>query len=478
MKATRIACCLVLAMFLPAWSLAGQKQVPAAAGRHPGHQAESSLQEPLTVDRAVERALSNNHLIRAAAERSRAAVEALGTARSDFYPKLVGTYRYTRLGQEPFMYWNAYVVNPATGTITGTRQVEAPVGTLDNFHWDISLIQPLFTGFALQSRYAMAKTGKALGRVSLARARADIVCQVKVAFSRALLTEKLVLISEAAEKSLRAHAEKARAFFDQGLIPYNDLLQAQVALSEATQQKVEARARAEVAKAALVNLLALDDDQSLKLAELSEDLAAPPEPDELISMAAASRPELEALRLAVRKVELAIDMVNSSNYPQLSLVASYGQDGRNWRATDNPHRNSYNSSISIQARWTLFEGGKTRSEQARLKHEKKALLQQQENARRAIALEIKDALARVKTARTNVDTARQALAKARENLRITKLRYDQQMATSTDVLDASTRLTRARVGFFRAIYGFHAARAELERAVGKSPQTRSEDHAG
>ncbi len=431
--------------------------------------AESQFSGVLTVEQAVELALENNHLIRAAMERSKAAVEALGTARADFYPKLVGTYRYTRLGEEPFLRWDAYVVNPATGTITGTREVEAPVGTLDNFHWDISLIQPLFTGFALQSRYAMAKTGMALKQVALQQARADIVRQVKVAFSRALLTEKMVLITKAAEKSLKAHAQKAQAFYAQGLIPYNDLLQAEVALAEASQQRVAAEARAQVAKAALVNLLALESDQDFKLAELSEDLPAPPDLQRLVSLAKSGRPELEALRLAVKKVELALKMVKSSNYPQLSLVASYGQDGQDWRATDNPYRNSYNSSLSLQARWTFFEGGKTRSEQARLKHEQKALLQQQQNVQQAIVLEIKDSLARVKTARTNVDTARKALSKARENLRITKLRYDQQMATSTDVLDANTRLMRARVRFYRAVYGFHAAWAELERAVGKSP---------
>ena len=431
--------------------------------------AQERVPAVLTVDKAVELALENNHLIRAAMERSKAAVEAMGSAKADFFPRLVGTYRYTYLAEEPFLYWDAYVVNPATGTITGTREVEAPIGTRDNFHWDISLVQPLFTGFALQSRYAMSRTGMALKQVALQQARADVVRQVKVAFSRALLTEKLVLISEAAEKSLKAHADKAQAFFDQGLIPYNDLLQAQVALSEATQQKVAAKARAEIAKAALVNLLALEHDQDFRLAELSEDLVAPPGLEGLISLAKASRPELEALRLAVKKVELALKMVKSSNYPQLSLVASYGQDGQDWRATDNPYSNSYNSSVSIQARWTLFEGGKTRTEEARLKHEQRALLQQQKNVEQAIVLEIKDALARVKTARTNVDTARHALSKARENLRITKLRYGQQMATSTDVLDANTRLTKARVRFYRAIYGFHAAWAELERAVGKSP---------
>ncbi len=461
-KVETVICLFLALVLLPAGGLAAQADLPHI----------------LTVDKAVELALENNHLIQAAVERSQAAVEALETARSDFYPKVVGTYRYTRLGEEPFLRWDAYVVDPATGTITGTREVEAPVGTLDNFHWDISLIQPLFTGYALQSRYAMAKTGLALKQVALAQARADIVRQVKVAFSHALLTQKLVLITAAAQKSLEAHAAKAQAFFDQGLIPYNDLLQAQVALAEAIQQKVAAQARAEVARAALANLLALENDRDLKLAELSQDLAAPPGMDKLISMATASRPELEALRLAVKKLELAIKMVRSSNYPHLSLVASYGQDGQDWRATDNPYRNSYNSSISLQARWTFFEGGKTRSEQARLKHEKKALLQQQESVRQAIVLEIKDALARVKTARTNVDTARQALSKARENLRITKLRYDQQMATSTDVLDTNTRLMRARVRFYRAVYGFHAAWAELERAVGKAPKNRSEENAG
>jgi outer membrane protein TolC len=45
-------------------------------------------------------------------------------------------------------------------------------------------------------------------------------------------------------------------------------------------------------------------------------------------------------------------------------------------------------------------------------------------------------------------------------------RYKQQVATSTDVLDAQTLLTQARTNYFNALSEHSIAWARLERAMG------------
>jgi outer membrane protein TolC len=53
----------------------------------------------------------------------------------------------------------------------------------------------------------------------------------------------------------------------------------------------------------------------------------------------------------------------------------------------------------------------------------------------------------------------------KENLRINEERYKEQVATSTDVLDAQTLLTITRTNYVNALYDFEIAKAALQRAI-------------
>jgi outer membrane protein TolC len=62
-----------------------------------------------------------------------------------------------------------------------------------------------------------------------------------------------------------------------------------------------------------------------------------------------------------------------------------------------------------------------------------------------------------------------SLEQAREQVRLEQERYAAQQATSTDVLDAQSRLTRARVTADNAAFSHRIALAALELAVGRTP---------
>jgi len=70
-------------------------------------------------------------------------------------------------------------------------------------------------------------------------------------------------------------------------------------------------------------------------------------------------------------------------------------------------------------------------------------------------------------ANKNIATAGQALVQARENWRISNLQYRQQIATSSEVLDARTFLTQADTNYYNALYGYMIFLSKLERSVGR-----------
>jgi len=123
--------------------------------------------------------------------------------------------------------------------------------------------------------------------------------------------------------------------------------------------------------------------------------------------------------------------------------------------------------IGVQADWTFFEWGKTGDEVRQRIHEREALKHKIDNTKNVVCLEVKAAFNRLQVADENIKTAAGAVEQARENYRITNLQYQQQVATSTLVLDAVTFLSQAKNGYYGALYGFMISRAELEWAAGE-----------
>jgi len=60
------------------------------------------------------------------------------------------------------------------------------------------------------------------------------------------------------------------------------------------------------------------------------------------------------------------------------------------------------------------------------------------------------------------------IEQANENFRITQERFKERVATSTDVLDAQTLLTRAKAQYANSLGDFNISYANLDRAMGIS----------
>jgi outer membrane protein TolC len=430
----------------------------------------------LTLFQAVSLARTNNSQIREAQARSLAAVEALRSSRADLLPKASAAYGYARLKETPFMYFTRTTVAPHPAVapyyvVAGSERIQAATGPRDNFHWEASLTQPLFTGFALITRVKMAQLGVALGDVAQQQAVADVVKQTKFAFFDVLMAGRYLETARSAQDTLQAHVHDATGFYDQGLIPYNDLLQSQVALAEAVQQRTRAEAGVEIAVAALNTVIGFDLQRPTVVVSVEDLPGIPSDLAVLLDLAEAQRPELRYLDLSLARLEEGARLAASAYYPRLALVGRYEQDGENWQATRNEFRNRHNTTVALQGEWTFFEWGKTRAEVAGLRREYEALAAKAQGVRDSIRLEVNNARLSLTVALANVQTAQAAFVQAAENLRINRLRYQQQVATSTEVLDATVAHSRAATNFHVARYDALKAEAELERAMGVTDAT-------
>ncbi|PLX44544.1 MAG: hypothetical protein C0609_05315 [Deltaproteobacteria bacterium] len=409
--------------------------------------------QPLTVDEVVLRALGNSDRIEAARAAQEGSRQQEKSARADRLPSLDASYGYMRFAQTPI------------AKIGGVERETSHDGV---HKWQLTATQPLFTGFALEAKEEIARLDTLSLSEQTERTKQAIAAEAKIACYDVLLAYELHKVAAEAVKSLTEHRDNAGRFFEQGLQPRNELLKSEVALADAVQEKVRAQANLQLVRTRLALLADLDGEFELipptsgwHLTEAVGDY------NELIGEALDSRPELKARRLVSEKLDSQEKAAKGAYLPKVNLIAAYERTGDSISASNNDYSNDHNTWVGVNLTMNIFDWCRKKSRINGVRASRNAEDALTSQLKKEIAVEVKQAHLSVQVARANIDTARSALEQARENNHITKLQYEQQLATSADVLDARTFLTRAETNYLGALYGHLSALTRLEFSVGR-----------
>lgn len=406
----------------------------------------------LTIDEAVREALANNPLIHQDLAYRQAAEFGEREARADFLPRLSAAYQFQNLADAPFVNINGNQV------ITNSR---------DQHHWEVTLSQPLFSGFAISARHRLAELGLETRELELQQTRQAIALQVRQRCYDLLMAGRTLKVAGSSEAALAAHEADVAQFHENGLVPLNDLLKARVARADALQQRHRAEAGIRAVRSALCLLLGWDFAGDLEIVDIPPSMPLLPALNAQIEQALEARPEAAVLKQSIQSKQNEQVLAKSEYFPRIDLLGKYQQDGDDLGAGSNDYSNQYNASLGVQAHWTFFEFGKTRARSAKINAEQRALMLALEKIQDDIRLQVIQARLDLDVAARNIETATVALGQAREHWRITNLLYQQQLTTSTEVLDARSYLDRAESAYFEARYGYGNASARLTWAMGK-----------
>jgi outer membrane protein TolC len=84
-----------------------------------------------------------------------------------------------------------------------------------------------------------------------------------------------------------------------------------------------------------------------------------------------------------------------------------------------------------------------------------------------IILEVTQSCFELEEARKRVLATQESVQQAEENYRVTDEKFKQGMATNTDLLDANTMLTQAKINHITALADYKVALAKLDKVIGK-----------
>ena len=343
----------------------------------------------------------------------------------------------------------------------------------NQFNLRLGVQQPLFTGFRLQAGERSARLLEAAAGQDLEKNRAELVFAVKAAYWGLARSREFEKVIDENVRQVGEHLKDVRAFFDQGLATRNDVLRAELELSNAEIMRIDARNAAEVALTTLVSLIGLPLDADIDLTTSVESRASriPAEAGkgdgDPIERALAQRPEIKSAEFRIKASEMGVKAVRSAFLPQVYLSGNYYYLRPNPRILPSLDRFKGTWDVGVSVSFDIWNWGQTK----RQTEQAEARLGQAREARKVLedqaVLEVTQCRLSLARAGEKVRVAGQAVGQAEENLRVTTERFKQGVALSSDVLDAEVALLRAKLGRTQAAIDQVVAQARLEKALGE-----------
>ena len=405
----------------------------------------------LSLEQVIEKALRANHKIHISEIDLDMSKEAKKQAVTEFLPKLKTSYGFT------------YKNDVNQVTLDGTRYY---YGTNDNYLWTSSVIQSIFTGLATITNYQIADINLEISDIRKAAARLNIILEAKKGYFAVQNAKLLVEVGNETVKSLKEHLSVAQEYYEVGLSPKIDVLNAGVDLADARQELEWAKNQEIVTKAALNNILDIPVDTPIDVVGALKYTSFTIPYNECSTKAVNLRPGLKEARKKIEIAQKQIRLAGSGYYPNITASMNYYRFGDHFDVDGNGFDDRENWNIMVNADWTFWEWGKTRHAVLESKGNLKKAVKELAIVEDRIRFQVKKAFQDLQTAHHNITVAKTGVEQATENLEISQERYKEQVATITEVLDAQTRLTQARTSHTNVLNDYNVAMATLYRAMG------------
>lgn len=437
---------------------AGRQDAVARQPVYTGQRSAETADRPVAgksigMSDAVGHALRFNPGLGAQEAESRSSEEGRKSARGAFGPRLGVSYSATKTESKRDPSATMGTKNPKMGV----------------YSWGVEVTQPIFQGFRLLSTYQKAALQADSDKASLRKAELDMTEQVQTAFLEYLKAGENTRSMRDSLTRLREQLRIAQAYFEVGLSPRLDVLQAEVDVSEAESLLIEAENTQATTLARLNTLLGFDATAVNTYTGTLKEVGFRYTLEQCLELAYRQRPDLYVAQKAVEIARKSQKEVQSDYYPQIEGYYSMTQSGN----TPGMQRSGENGShvtnweVGAQATWNVFEWGTTYYADKQAGWQVTKMRYEQENLKLEVGYDIKSKYLAVQEARKRIAVAQNSVAQATEAYNVALARYHEHVGTNFDVLDASANLTSAQSSLTGAKADYLTALSQIYVAMGE-----------
>ena len=406
-----------------------------------------AAEEALSLEQAVQLALSRNERALAAGEQMAVTQGLVTQARAYFFPAISLTGNYTR---RP---------NAVERELNGQAMTIQSMNALSGY---AALNMILFDPYGIPT-YRQALLENRAQRFSSAEVKRQLSFEVASAFLTTLTMDQVYEATghrlEYAGKTLDA----ARARYAAGLVSVNDVTRAELEYATAEMGRTQTQGEVQTAYLELGYLLDTDIEGKLAAPELLLAQAEQPaaSADDLLSGAESRRLDLRALAWHARAQHALVLEPSLKWLPSLSLSSQYrytNEAGLTGKST------TWSAGLALN--WSIFDGFLRNGEYKQYSALARLADLNVQGATRRLALEVRDSLVKLTSQQASLNKAQVAVDAARKNAAETAELYRQGLSNALQVADANVSLFEAEVEVARQRNGLALALLNLRAAQG------------
>ena len=398
----------------------------------------------VTLDDCLKLALGNNPRIQAAMQDVFASDARIKQAWSNWFPQ----------------------VSWQTG-LTRIRQLQLSDVFRENLVYNyytlgqISLSEMLYDFGVTQNQVTIRKLENKQYGLILTETINDVICDVKNAYYNVLFSIEQKKVAQKMVERYQLFYEQAKAFYNAGTKPKVDLTIAQVNLSNAKLNLIEAENAVDIAMAKLNNTIGLPYMMRYKIQDILRYNPCSVSLDNAVEIAKEARPDFKLANVKVETARQNLQLTKKSWAPQLTVEGQFQIGGRTFTSN-----HGYNFGAFLN--FPTINGMLIRQEIKEAKSLHNREIANAMNTQNNIYLEIQNAYYLLKEKKNKIPVSTVNVKQAKENYDLSFGRYRVGVGDPVELKEAQVQLQNAELQYYNTLYEYNCARANLEKAIGKN----------
>ena len=330
-----------------------------------------------------------------------------------------------------------------------------------NLQTSLKLSVPVYNGGKIREMRTQAQALLQAAEAGDEAARQQLVLHTIEAYAGINTAEAFVEVAQQAHEAAGSYRDLSQKLYDEGVVTKADLLKAKVNLGERELDLENARNQAENADDGLKVRAGVETERSIDLPETIQVALPQTDLSEARQRALTNNPRIRALRGQIAAARAEVDVARADFKPHFNLMAQ--QDFND--ESVGLENDSY--TVGGQLTWRIFDFGARSGKVDRAQAKVNASLAERQQALDKLVSQVGKVWREANMAEKRVEVRRLAIEQSEEAVRLETLRYQQGLATMTELLAAQTELDNARAELIRADFQRTMQRAALWLALGE-----------
>lgn len=403
------------------------------------------LATPMSFDDAVDSMFAKNEAIMAAQDDVHRREAEQKAAKGLQMPKAELNYRYTLLDD---------------AVEIGTKPIQIQVQEESFAKGEVTVTQPIYSGGRIRAANRAASAGTAEALAQKMVAENQLITELAQRYYGLCLALRNEQVQAQTLETMKEHTDRAKRLMEEGIIPRVEYLNADVAQSNAKTELEAAKRDVSIISDGLSNILVSPEPVEPTSPLFMVDALEPCETFQ--ACVNANHPVLKMLTARRDQAHQGIKSEEANRKPTVYAFGRYELAQSDLTVLDPEW------AVGVGVQYTLFDGfqAKHKANAARaVKTKVEHLTQKTERDLKSLVLTRYQEMEKARDQFVSYD---RTLELAEENLRVRTLAFEEGMATSLEVVDATLSLARAQLGRFKAAYDFDYAMFQLLEASGQS----------